>query len=150
MNILKILIYSLLITIFYSCGNNNVFNQEVVPTIYAPENIYTKTLVFDGSETMWNFNSSGTYSRNALTGTLYGTPTYSYTKIDSKTAKFNTEYVEKHVSGYSTWYFDTTYNMTLTFDSKTSGSYSGSLIMKSTGSIVNTQTTTSHGSFSLN
>lgn len=147
----KLLFYLLMFCLLVACSksgssSNNPGNSS--STNYAPPNIYNKTFDDDGTEKIYGFTSSGTCSLNSnyILGTIVGTPTYSYTRKNSTTANFSWHYNEKDPGALN---MDNSTSVTLTFKNETAGRYTGSLIMKATGSTTSTRTTSVSGSFTL-
>jgi len=151
------LISLLTILLFNSCNdktgspfaegdNNNNSSSNANPTKeYTPSNIYYKAIILDGgSVKISGFTSGGSCS---VTGGIYplsGTPSYNYSKTTSSVAAFMWHYTEVSGSGSYRTYYDYVQKVTLTFSSSTSGTYKGTMTLKTSGSM----STTNYGSIS--
>jgi len=139
------LMFLLIIILFNACsdktdspfteGDNNSSNDNPQKE-YTTTNIYNKTIVLDGgSIKISKFTSGGSCS---ITGGIYslsGTPSYTYSKTSSSVAAFMWHYAEVSGSGSYRTYYDWVQKVTLSFSSSTSGTYTGSMTLKTSGSM---------------
>lgn len=138
-----------------SCGHDDsdndtgMFDNTESSSFKIPSSLVGYTMKMDVYEKIYNFNSSGSCSYSGSVGTLVGTPSYTYSKLSSKTASFCLTHEEKDGVGITKSYTYYTDNLTLTFTSKSGGTYSGKMTMKSTGSLSETKTSTVRGKFTL-
>lgn len=108
-------------------GCDSVF--EPAEPEYAPDNIYNKTLEFDGRiQRTYDFNSSGECeieTSHYLNEILTKSPTYTYTKTSAQAAKLTVKYSEEtSLAGFSANY-DNIFTLILNFTSATEGTLSG-------------------------
>lgn len=133
----------------YSCNlsQNDIDNEtddeeDVVEVDYSPSNLFGKTVKIDTESRYYNFLSNGNcqISKPNIVN-LFGTPTYSYSRINATTAKFHIQYVDKRTETSSyrnsvntyTYYKTTTLDYTLHFTSNSEGRYSGTMTIHRTG-----------------
>lgn len=124
---------------------NNESDEDDVEVEYSPHHLYGKTVKIDAESRYYNFTTNGTcqISKSSIEN-LFGTPIYTYSRVNSTTAKFYIQYVDKitKVSTYTntvyTYYKTTTLDITLHFTSPSGGTYSGKMSIHRTGYHIGT------------
>lgn len=115
-------------------GCDSVF--EPAEPEYAPDNIYNKTLEFNGSSySISGFKSTGKCTvEMASWETITKDPTYTYKKQSGNVAEFHLEYSDRSQLVSSMYTLsDMVYDLTLTFTSESGGTLTGTVKSIKTG-----------------
>lgn len=138
-------------TIFLLSCNQNDDLTSTDNNSFSPDNIVGKIIILDGGTFKFSeFTTSGNCSVSTNI-TITGTPTYKYSKIDSKSADFSCSFITGSSNSYSWIYMHHNPEITLNFNNANSGTYSlFDTIVTSNQWNSSTSFSSSKGTFTIN